>query len=73
MSVCCAVVALTLSRKHEATISDIESFIDRIGEITDEEISTADILARAKAETGVDVGKIAKGNAQSNYLTALPQ
>ena len=73
LSVCYAAVALTLFRKHVATISDIESFIDRIGEITDEEISTADILARAKAETGVDVGKIAKGNAQSNYLTALPQ
>ena len=61
LSVCYAAVALTLFRKHEATISDIESFIDRIGEITDEEISTADILARAKAEAGVDVGGDRKG------------
>ena len=73
MSVSYPAVVLTLFHKHGATPSDIGSFIDRIGEITDEEISTADILARAKAETGVDVGKIAKGNAQSNYLTALPQ
>lgn len=44
-----------------ATISDIERFIDRIGEITDEVISAEDILARAKVAAGVDVGKTEKG------------
>ena len=61
MSVCYAAVALTLFHKHGASASDIDSFIERIGEITDEEISAVDILDRAKEEVGVDVGGIAKG------------
>ena len=61
LSVCYAAVALTLFHKHGATISDIERFIDRISAITDEEISAADILSRAKEEAGIDVGKITKG------------
>lgn len=61
MSVCYAAVALTLFHKHGATTSDIVSFIDRISEIMDEEISAADIVDRAKEEAGVDVGGIAKG------------
>ncbi len=61
MSVCYSDAALTLVHKHGATTSDIGSFIDRIGEITDAEISATDILDRAKEEASVDVGEIAKG------------
>lgn len=61
LSACYAAVALTLFHEHGASTSEIECFLDRIGEITDEEITTVDILERARNEAGVDVEGMAKG------------
>lgn len=41
------------------TRPEIESFLERISDITDEEISVADILERAKEEAHVDASEIA--------------
>jgi len=39
--------------------SEIEEFLDRMQEISSEEISVADILERAKAEAGIDASAVA--------------
>lgn len=39
--------------------AEIESFLERISEITSEEISVADILERAKEEAGIDASAVA--------------
>ncbi|MBE5774627.1 MAG: hypothetical protein E7337_11950 [Clostridiales bacterium] len=59
LSACFATVALTLHQMHEWGSVRIEQFLDRIQETMDDEISTADIIERAKEEAGVDVSDIA--------------
>lgn len=54
-SACYAATALTLKEIYHADANDIEAFLGRIGEITDEEICRADILDRCSHETGLDV------------------
>ncbi|MBQ8962780.1 MAG: hypothetical protein IJ089_14100 [Clostridia bacterium] len=60
-SACIAELGITLHRMHCFGAEDIESFVDRIQSITDEEISVADILSRCEAETDVDVSRMAGG------------
>ena len=43
---------------HGCDAAAIEAFLERIAEIVDEEISTDDILERAKHEAGVDVSQM---------------
>lgn len=57
-SACYAAVALTMKELYSADAKQIESLLDRMGEITDEEISRADILERCSRETGLDVSGI---------------
>ena len=52
---CYAATALTLNEMYHTDTAGIEAFLDRIGEIFDEEISRADILERCRCETGFDV------------------
>ena len=59
LSSCYAAVAITLHRQHGSNVGDIESFLDRVAEITDEEISVEDIIERARQEAGVDVSEMA--------------
>ncbi len=59
LSSCYAAVAITLHRQHGSNVGDIESFLDRVAEITDEEISADDIIERARQEAGVDVSETA--------------
>ena len=59
LSSCYAAVAITLHRQHGSNVGDIESFLDRVAEITDEEISVEDIIERARQEAGVDVSQMA--------------
>ena len=60
LSSCYATVAITLHRQHGSNVGEIESFLDRVAEITDEEISVDDIIERARQEAGVDVSEMAR-------------
>ena len=55
LSGCFAAAALSLAQ----TTSVIETFLFRIQEVMDEEISAADILERCRVETGADVSRLA--------------
>ena len=59
LSSCYAAVAIVLHNQHDYDAADIESFLDRVAEITDEEISVEDIVERARREAGVDVSEMA--------------
>lgn len=59
LSSCYAAVAITLHRQRGSNVVEIESFLDRVAEITDEEISMEDIIERARQEAGVDVSEMA--------------
>lgn len=59
LSSCYAAVALSLHSLHNKDATEIESFLDRVAEITDEEISVEDIIQRAQQEAGVDVSEMA--------------
>ena len=59
LSACYAAAALVLHRQHGCGTGDIDSFLDRVAEICDEEISAADILERCRREAGVDVNDLA--------------
>jgi len=59
LSSCYAAVAITLHRQRGSNVVEIESFLDRVAEITDEEISVEDIIERARQEAGVDVSEMA--------------
>ena len=48
-----------LHRLHGDNASEIESFLDRVAEICDEEISVEDIVERARKEAGVDITGLA--------------
>ena len=61
MSVCYGCAALALHRFHGLGKDDIESFLERVAELEDEEISAQDIIDRAIRETDVDVSEIAAG------------
>ena len=52
-------MALVLHDQHGCGPEEIESFLDRVAEICDEEISVEDIVARARREAGVDVSEMA--------------
>lgn len=60
LSSCYAAVALSLHSLHNRNAAEIESFLDRVAEITDEEISVDDIIERARQEAGVDVSEMAR-------------
>lgn len=60
LSSCYAAVALVLHDQHSCGPGEIESFLDRVAEITDEEISVDDIIERARQEAGVDVSEMAR-------------
>ena len=60
LSSCYAAVAITLHRQRGSNVVEIESFLDRVVEITDEEISVDDIIERARQEAGVDVSEMAR-------------
>ena len=60
LSSCYSAVALVLHRQHDYSAAEIESFLDRVAEITDEEISSEDIIERARTEAGVDITGLAK-------------
>ena len=64
-SVCYAAAALCLHAEHELAPGDIESFIERIEEICDEEISAVEIIERAKREAGIDVDPFLKAAGQT--------
>ncbi len=52
-------MALSLHSLHNRNAAEIESFLDRVAEITDDEISVEDIIERAQQEAGVDVSEMA--------------
>ena len=54
-SICYAAVAIVLHDKHNATSVEVEEFIDRLEELRYEEITSVDIIERAKDEAGVDI------------------
>ena len=54
-SACYAATALVMKEFYSASAEQIESLLERVGEITDEEISRNDILERCSRETGLDV------------------
>jgi hypothetical protein len=56
---CIAGLGIVLHRLHGFGADAIESFVERVEEIIDSEISVADILARCKSDTGVDVSRMA--------------
>lgn len=60
LSSCYAAVALVLHRQHGYSAAEIEFFLDRVVEITDEEISSEDIIERARTEAGVDITGLTK-------------
>ena len=62
-SVCYGAAALVLHRDYNFTPSEIEVLIDRLEELRYEEISTADILERAREEAGVDVSEVGRAEA----------
>lgn len=55
LSACYAAAALSLAQ----TTSVIETFLSRVQEVMDEEISATDILERCRQETGADVSRLA--------------
>lgn len=57
-SACYAAVVLVLHGKYGWEQDVIEAFIERVNDLRYEEISRADILERAKRETGIDVDGI---------------
>ena len=59
LSSCYAAVAITLHRLHDYNAAEIESFLERVAEICDEEISVEDIIERARREAHVDVSQVA--------------
>jgi hypothetical protein len=59
LSSCYASVAITLKREQGCDAAEIESFLDRVAEICDEEISVEDIVERARKEAGVDITGLA--------------
>ena len=59
LSSCYAAVAIVLHRLHGYNAAEIESFLERVAEICDEEISVEDIIERARTEAGVDVSQMA--------------
>ena len=59
LSSCYAAVALVLHRLHDYNAAEIESFLERVAEICDEEISVDDIIERARTEARVDVSQMA--------------
>ena len=59
LSSCYAAVAIVLHRLHGYNAADIESFLERVAEICDEEISVEDIIERARTEARVDVSQMA--------------
>ena len=62
MSVCYGCAALALFRFHGFGKDEIETFLERVAELEDEEISAHDIIERAIRETDVDVSDIAAGS-----------
>ena len=58
LSACYATAALVLHDQRGWDAGKNESFLDRVAEICDEEISAADILERARQETGADVNDL---------------
>ena len=58
-SSCYAALGLALHSEKGFDVEQIESFIERVQEVGDEEISVADILERAEREAGVDVSEMA--------------
>ena len=60
LSSCYAAVAIVLHRLHGYNAAEIESFLDRVAEICDEEISVEDIIERARREAHVDVTGVAR-------------
>jgi hypothetical protein len=59
LSSCYAAVALVLHRQHDYSAAEIESFLERVAEICDEEISVEDIIERARTKARVDVSQMA--------------
>ena len=59
LSSCYAAVAIVLHRLHDYNAAEIESFLERVAEICDEEISVDDIIERARREAHVDVSQMA--------------
>ena len=59
LSSCYAAVAIVLHRLHGSNVSEIESFLDRVAEICDEEIGVADFVERTRQEAGVDITGLA--------------
>ena len=59
LSSCYAAVAIVLHRLHGYNASEIESFLDRVAGIYDEEINVEDIVERARKEAGVDITGLA--------------
>lgn len=60
LSACYASAALTVHEMFGAETDQVESILDRMTEICDEEISRVDILERAQRETGIEVSEIVK-------------
>ena len=54
-SICYGAAAIILSRQYKYTSDAVERFLERVDELRYEEISTEDILDRARQEAGVDV------------------
>jgi len=59
LSSCYAAVAIVLHHLHGYNAAEIESFLERVAEICDEEISVQDIIERARMEARVDVSQMA--------------
>lgn len=59
-SICYGAAAIILSRQYEFRTDAIERFIERLEELRYEEISTENILERARQEAGVDVSGLVK-------------
>ena len=66
-----AAVALILQRLHGSKAVEIESFLDRIAEITDEEISVEDIIEWARNESHMDVSPRVSINTDSEQHRAV--
>lgn len=68
MSVCYACAAISLHRFHGCGKDEIETFLERVVELEDEEISAHDIIERAIRETDVEVSEIAAGGKEIQLL-----
>lgn len=68
MSVCYACAAISLHRFHGCGKDEIETFLERVAELEDEEISAHDIIERAIRETDVEVSEIAAGGKEIQLL-----